>query len=1273
MRVLLVTTITSHNLRFLTQCFYFPPHSFSKFYILSHQITVWNFSDRFDSIYSDDIGAYNLIKTSFWENGVPDVEIYFRRNTIEGGWIWIVASAVSFIDVPVPGMIIREQVAKDIENAKIINKITRITALLLTTIQASFEWKKKHVDLANTDASSSEKDGPEDTAPGVVNDIQALHALLTNEVGNVSKEDVAQLQQLIKLAAERDSSGNDNGGTSSKQDGSKSNNSDESQAENASGVGLDLSKIDINQSDVKLVTLILTGYLTIEDFSPLVINALRLGKTMEHALSSFQTEREWQQVADKLAASSTVKSEKSHRRGESASQRFSLSKLGNHLQKRSTLTQSIQHRSSKKMPNMIQQKLPPRTPLTTPPPISSLILSFSEIGNQGFEVLCEVFSSGSPFLRKLDISFCNIEERGFLAFARAIRKRKREKLPDLRGLVLSGNKISYKAAKELGLALSSTPEKKRLFRKRRTIRGSGNGYDEDDEEEEDDFDIHDDDDVLFGAGESKSERKNVDKSNKASQASISTNPEDGLSFLHLDCTSLSSDALNELLVGLGQDCPLQELSISSNNIGASGASTLVKFLEGKGIRKFNKKQPVMPRLDRINLSNNNLGNDGAAKLTRGIAKRVNQKINIVEVKLSSNGIGALGIETIMNKLLQHNLKSLSLDNNLISDRGCQLVAASLPSMHHIERLNLCFNQIGSRGITALMRAVVGCESITSLSISGNVLKVSGAIAMGFALAQHPRLAELELENCCLSQVSQCHIVAGIISNRWVPMKDIVGFRVGPPMAAIGGLDAIAHHLSNEECFRIRREIQLKNILQWMGTARAAQVQQSETSDQFLTSDYASSFGDAKGVPSQSAYLRMLEWLSRIPFDEDELNDLRKYFFDADGGDSGDGMRGSDGQINLKHRGDLLAALGSNIVQEIRDNEPLIDMANNGSKRTGLNIDDLIVEDKHFVSEVWGTIERLNKIHLCPLSPCSEGDSNDDEDCYLTSKKKRRKASLDVIHDESELTFAESNSNDVELVPTKSDENMNVKMSSMKSAGRSISSLSQKSSVSGAESVMSTESRGQKKARISMFPPFAAKLELLKSQAQQLMDIEQDPYQQDVIAQQFAEASLTLLRQLRYHCMNNGLDGWRQGKLRRKVLIVDDSIVTRKLVSRAFEKANFIVDTAANGEEGVEKLKLAIYDIAFMDIDMPVMNGFDATKALRDWEDVKRPGARQPICALTAAYVDDFERSELMKFKNAGLDVMESKPCNIPRLFKVVDDVSPMFSDLSINVTQVGGQ
>ena len=208
-----------------------------------------------------------------------------------------------------------------------------------------------------------------------------------------------------------------------------------------------------------------------------------------------------------------------------------------------------------------------------------------------------------------------------------------------------------------------------------------------------------------------------------------------------------------------------------------------------------------------------------------------------------------------------------------------------------------------------------------------------------------------------------------------------------------------------------------------------------------------------------------------------------------------------------------------------------------------------------------------------------------------------------------------------------------------------------------------------KPRIAMFPQFEQQLEELKAAATEMIEREEDPLQHEIILTQYAEASLTILRQLRYHCMNSGLDGWRQVGLKRKVLIVDDSNITRKLVSRAFEKANFIVDTASNGAEGVEKLKQSIYDIAFMDIDMPVMNGFEATKQLRQWEDEKRPGARQPICALTAAYVDDFERSELMKFKEAGLDVMESKPCNIPRLFKVVDDVSPMFSDLSISVIQ----
>ena len=68
-----------------------------------------------------------------------------------------------------------------------------------------------------------------------------------------------------------------------------------------------------------------------------------------------------------------------------------------------------------------------------------------------------------------------------------------------------------------------------------------------------------------------------------------------------------------------------------------------------------------------------------------------------------------------------------------------------------------------------------------MRISGNVKRISGAITMGFALAQHPRLSVLELDNCFLSQVSQCHIAAGIISNQWVPMRSLHGCQVAPVM------------------------------------------------------------------------------------------------------------------------------------------------------------------------------------------------------------------------------------------------------------------------------------------------------------------------------------------------------------------------------------------------------------------------------------------------------------------------------------------------------------
>jgi CheY-like chemotaxis protein len=712
---------------------------------------------------------------------------------------------------------------------------------------------------------------------------------------------------------------------------------------------------------------------------------------------------------------------------------------------------------------------------------------------------------------------------------------------------------------------------------------------------------------------------------------------------------------------------VRELSLTSNNIGPEGVNMIVAFLEGKGLPR---KQQVMPYLDRLDLSNNRLGNEGLSKLTPAIGKRTVS--HFVELRLTNNGIGHVGVENMMNKLLQHNLVSLTLDKNSIGDQGCQLVAASLQSMKILARLNLGFNQIGSRGVNSLMRSLVACESVTYLGLSGNIMKISGAVALAFTLAQHPRLEELDVDNCCLSQAAQCHIIAGIISNRWVPMKRMNGFEAGPPMVALGALKISAQHLSNEECFRIRKDEQMKTILQWMESNRVAKMagrdggrsRSGDSYQHFLTPDFIHGMNDVQGIPSQNAYLRLLGWLSRIPFDEDELISLRKYFYDSDGGSDD---RGSDGYVNLKLRGDLLAALESDVADEIRDETPIL-VQYVGS--VGIDINHLVSDPSTYpdpwarmAGEYFEKAQRLVSQDPDEMDVVTTGEDSEEE--TLQREKLRPWSNIDRVDSRSDSMSRGQRGSGLGGMP------------SALSARSSMSTMSRGSIRSSADrSVDSTSysdrARGRLtglKARITMFPQFEMKLEELKATATEMIETEEDPEQQDVILTQYAEASLTILRQLRYHCMNSGLDGWRQGSVKRKVLIVDDSIVTRKMVARAFEKAGFIVDTASNGNEGLAKLKHAIYDIAFMDIDMPVMNGFEATKRLREWEDAVRPGTRQPICALTAAHVDDFERHELMKFKDAGLDVMESKPCNIPRLFKVVDDVSPMFSDLSISVIQ----
>jgi signal transduction histidine kinase/CheY-like chemotaxis protein len=86
---------------------------------------------------------------------------------------------------------------------------------------------------------------------------------------------------------------------------------------------------------------------------------------------------------------------------------------------------------------------------------------------------------------------------------------------------------------------------------------------------------------------------------------------------------------------------------------------------------------------------------------------------------------------------------------------------------------------------------------------------------------------------------------------------------------------------------------------------------------------------------------------------------------------------------------------------------------------------------------------------------------------------------------------------------------------------------------------------------------------------------------------------------------------------KKILLVDDSDDNRFLVKLFLENSPYEVTEARNGEEAVDLVKTKPFDLILMDMQMPVMDGYEAVKIIRQFEDVKHAQFKVPILALTA--------------------------------------------------------
>lgn len=118
----------------------------------------------------------------------------------------------------------------------------------------------------------------------------------------------------------------------------------------------------------------------------------------------------------------------------------------------------------------------------------------------------------------------------------------------------------------------------------------------------------------------------------------------------------------------------------------------------------------------------------------------------------------------------------------------------------------------------------------------------------------------------------------------------------------------------------------------------------------------------------------------------------------------------------------------------------------------------------------------------------------------------------------------------------------------------------------------------------------------------------------------------------------------------KILLVEDNELNRDMLSRRLQRRGYDVIIAVDGAEGIEKAHAELPAIILMDMSLPKVDGWEATRRLKAEDDTKHI----PVIALTAHAM----RGDREKAMEAGCDDYDTKPVDLPRLLEKIKKLVP---------------